>query len=397
MTEHRIPQDLIDKARAIDVGEVAARYGFALTSRQGEHVGPCPGCGGHDRFSVNTKSNVWRCRQGGGDPIGGDAVALVRHVEGCGFLRAIEIVTGQQFTPREPTPATQKRDDNEYREKERRRAYELWREGHAFADGGPVDAYLRRRGIAAAFARMPGAHCREHRDFPFWQPYTDAPVLQGRRAKVKWRIIHRGPAMLWPIVDAAGSFMGLHVTWLDPSTDNGKAEIFCPDTGEQLPAKKVRGSKKGGRIVLRTTSLDVGALAVGEGVESCLSWLSLGRHLPAFHGCGVETSVDLGNLAGRAARTVAHPVLNQTRRDGRVVAQRYPGPDPLIGEDQALLWSPPAGTKRLMLIGDADSEPYATRAALKRATARLDHLLDEIADDWPPAGHDFNSLLMETA
>lgn len=391
MTE-RIPQDAIDRAREIDVAEVAQRYGFATRPGGHEQVGPCPGCGGRDRFSVNTVKNIWRCRQGGGDPIGGDAVALVQHVEACSFPRAVEILLGRldDLKPRAAAAGTSV-DDNEFREKERRRAYQLWREGYPFPDGGHVARYLAQRGLDAALARMPGAHCREHEDFPFWQPFVDGPALPGRKAKVKYRIIHRGPAMLWPIVAPDGSFRGLHATWLDPNGPKGKAEIFCPDTGEQLPAKKVRGSKRGGRIVLRDNIRASEKLAVGEGVESALSWFAMkGRD----H--SLETSVDLGNLAGKAARTVPHPVLKQTRRDGREMPLRVPGPEPKADEDQAALWSPRAGVMRLTLIGDGDSDRVATKAAMLRARTRLMALdLDGLAVDWPPDAHDFNSLLME--
>lgn len=394
MTE-RIPQEAIDAAREIDVGQVASRYGFALTGVHGEQVGPCPGCGGRDRFSVNTKTNVWRCRQGGGDPIGGDAVALVRHVENCSFPRAMEILLGEidSLKPRRAAPPAA---DNEFREQERRRAFQLWREGRAFPDGGAVARYLAARGLDPALARLPGAHCREHDDLPYWQPHVDGPVLPGRKAKVRWRVVHRGPAMLWPITARDGHFIGLHATWLDPAGAKGKAEIFCPDTGEQLPAKKVRGSKKGGRIVLRDNIRASERLAVGEGIESVLSWFAMkGRD----H--SLETSVDLGNLAGKAARTVAHPTATFTRRDGREMKLRVPGPEPKPGEDQALLWAPHPGVMRLTLIGDGDSDPVATKAAMLRAKARLSTGVPpdpfDIVIDWPPAGHDFNSLLMSTA
>jgi len=394
MTAPHIPKEAIDKARAVDVAALAARYGFPLRAGEGEQVGPCPGCGGRDRFSVNPGKNLWRCRQGGGDPIGGDAVALVRHVEDCSFPRAVEILLGDldALKPRAEATGTA-REDNEFREKERRRAYQLWREGCPFPDQGAVADYLRLRGLDPDLARMPGAHCRQHDDLPYWQPYVDGPALPGRKAKVKWRVIHRGPAMLWPIVTSDRHFLGLHATWIDLGAPKGKAEIFCPDTGEQLPAKKVRGSKRGGRIVLRDAIRHVPGQAVGEGIESALSWFDLrGRDV------SLETAVDLGNLAGRAARTVAHPTLRMTRRDGRQMPVRVPGPDPRQGDDQSLLWVPHPGAGFLILIADGDSDRFATAAAMTRARSRLAGLAlaeADIAIDWPPPGHDFNSLQME--
>ncbi|MEP9397946.1 hypothetical protein [Mesorhizobium sp. KR2-14] len=158
MTEAaRIPQDVIDKARAFDVMAIAVRYGFTGRSggQHGEAIGPCPGCGGRDRFAVSTKKNLWSCRQGGGDPIGGDAVALIRHIENCSFPRAVEILTGDLSTvvPRADTAKTEA-DENVFREKERLRAFNIWREGRRFPDRGAVAAYLEARGLDIALARM---------------------------------------------------------------------------------------------------------------------------------------------------------------------------------------------------------------------------------------------------
>ncbi len=215
--------------------------------------------------------------------------------------------------------------------------------------------------------------------------------MDGRKARTKWRIIHRGPAMLWPITAPDGHFMGLHATWIDPSGENGKAEIFDPDTGEQLPAKKVRGSKKGGRIVLRDVMRSQPYAGVGEGIETVLSWARL-RDFPG----SLYSAVDLGNLAGRAARTIAHPTLKIPRRDGRQIPQRVPGPEPHPDDDPAKLFAPHPGTERLILLGDGDSDPIATKAAMQRAQARFEPTGIETSIDWAPSPHDFNSLLMQS-
>lgn len=383
--ETRIPQEAVDRARALDVAEIAARYGFAArASASGEAVGPCPGCGGTDRFSVNAKKNIWRCRQGGGDPIGGDAIALVQHVDRCGFGRAIEILTGEAATvaPRRD-PAKAEAEQNEFREKERRRAYALLRGTVPFPDDGAVARYLAGRGLSPDLARMDGARCREHADLPFWH------FCESRLGK-QWRVIHRGPAMVWPITGLDGHFLGLHATWIDPDTF-GKAEIFDPDTGEQLPAKKVRGSKKGGRIVLRLPAWrGCTTAAVGEGVESVLSW-----HAIADRDVALYSAADLGNLAGRAERTVAHPEKKIVRRDKRQMPVRVPGPTPKEGEDQSKLFAPDPGIDSLILLGDSDSDAFTTIAAMERARARLGSRGLDLSIDWPPDGHDFNSFLKE--
>lgn len=387
----RIPQEIVEQASGFDVYALAKRYGFnGAVGSSYEAKGPCPGCGGHDRFSINTKKNIWRCHQGGGGPIGGDAVALVRHVENCSFRRAVEILTGDlsAMLPRAQTPKAEP-EENAFREKERQRAYDLWREGRPFADRGPVASYLIGRGVDPRLARMAGAHCREHAEFPYWH-FVDIDPMHGGASRKAWRILHRGPAMLWPIVAPDGHFLGLHVTWLDTVGLKGKAEIFDPSSGEQLPSKKVRGSKKGGRIILRDVIRSEPDAAVGEGIESALSWLAMRN----FSG-SLYTSIDLGNLSGRAARTVAHPTRKIQRRDLRQMPARVPGPDPHPDDDPAKLFAPHPGTERLILIGDGDSDPFTTRAAMLRAQTRLAATGIDCPIDWPPEGHDFNSVLME--
>jgi phage/plasmid primase-like uncharacterized protein len=50
-------RDLIERARQADILAVAQRHGAKLRRvGGGEFVGPCPVCGGTDRFSVNTRN-----------------------------------------------------------------------------------------------------------------------------------------------------------------------------------------------------------------------------------------------------------------------------------------------------------------------------------------------------
>ena len=92
---------LIELARSADLQTIAAGYGVTLR-RAGvnEFVGPCPACGqGRDRFSINLRKRLWNCRQCG---VGGDAIALVRHIENVSFEEAIERLAGGSWEPSEP-------------------------------------------------------------------------------------------------------------------------------------------------------------------------------------------------------------------------------------------------------------------------------------------------------
>jgi CHC2 zinc finger len=79
------------EARSVRIEDEIARRGIRLQGRGSERVGPCPDCGGHDRFSINIKKQLWNCR---GCGYGGDVIALVRHLDGLSFGEAVRLLTG---------------------------------------------------------------------------------------------------------------------------------------------------------------------------------------------------------------------------------------------------------------------------------------------------------------
>jgi hypothetical protein len=79
------------QARAVQVEDEIARRGIKLKRTGMEHVGPCPKCGGEDRFAVNVAKQVFRCR---GCDIGGDVIKLVEHLDGVDFIAACTALTG---------------------------------------------------------------------------------------------------------------------------------------------------------------------------------------------------------------------------------------------------------------------------------------------------------------
>jgi phage/plasmid primase-like uncharacterized protein len=91
-----------------DILGVARNLGARLRRSGGEWIGPCPVCGGKDRFSISPSKGLWNCRRCG---VGGDAIDLVRHVTGASFNSAVELVDGSPSTrsqppPRRPPPPT---------------------------------------------------------------------------------------------------------------------------------------------------------------------------------------------------------------------------------------------------------------------------------------------------
>jgi phage/plasmid primase-like uncharacterized protein len=86
--------DLIERARQVDMVALAQHHDAKLVKSSAEFVGPCPICGGRDRFAINTKKRNWYCR---GCEKGGDVIALVQHITGCNFVGAIEVLTGHEW------------------------------------------------------------------------------------------------------------------------------------------------------------------------------------------------------------------------------------------------------------------------------------------------------------
>jgi hypothetical protein len=68
-------EEWIEEARAMPIGKaldiVAPHHAI---SRRTRFVGPCPGCGGTDRFSLNLKKNIFWCRKSAGPPRPGGRV-----------------------------------------------------------------------------------------------------------------------------------------------------------------------------------------------------------------------------------------------------------------------------------------------------------------------------------
>ncbi len=343
-------------------------------------IGPCPlhspNPAARDSTAFECDADGWVCAVCNA---GGDQIKLVMLREGIDFLAAIEGLGGIS----EPDPARAaelerqrqakrdqvERDNNIYRARERNTAFDIWQRGEKYA-GSPVEAYLRLRGLSTLPDRLPLRYAPEVAFF-----HGEAENEIGRKSR---RVIHRGPAMLAPIVDADGKFRAVHMTWLDLERPNGKALIKDPESGEELPAKKVRGSVAGNAIRLVDAPLlgppgngeaspaRNGTLFIGEGIETVLSvWLMLSRE-----GWGSLTrtafwaAVSLGNLGGRAVGTVPHPTL----KDGRGRPRKVQGPQPDFSAPGIAI---PDTLADVMLLGDGDSDRFNTQCALARASRRF--------------------------
>jgi hypothetical protein len=57
-----IPSHLIEQARSVPIEDVIEHRGVKLRGKSARY-GPCPQCGGDDRFGVNTTKQVFNCRR----------------------------------------------------------------------------------------------------------------------------------------------------------------------------------------------------------------------------------------------------------------------------------------------------------------------------------------------
>src|SRR5262252_7452061 len=102
-TEH---EAWIERARSVPIVQEIERRGIMLKRSGSERIGPCPNCGGTDRFSINTIKGVFNCR---GCNTGGDVIDLVIFLDHCGFEEACETLT------HEPKPNGHDGDGNVHR------------------------------------------------------------------------------------------------------------------------------------------------------------------------------------------------------------------------------------------------------------------------------------------
>ena len=236
--------------------------------------GPCPGCGGTDRFRYDDcdGAGTWLCSAGGGAPLAGDGFNLLEHVYGWSASEALHRVadalglregrTLPPAQPRRPAPAAQ--PDPAEIERTRARFNRLWRAAVALdhADAEPGRRYLAARGLGDLLDRgdLP-ADVRLHPSMPYWHPGPD-----GRPQRLA-----ELPAMAALVRAPDGSPAGLHTTWLRPD-GSGKARLTGPD-GTALDTRKLRtlapGATRGGAVRLYPPG--GGRLAIGEGLETCLA------------------------------------------------------------------------------------------------------------------------------
>jgi CHC2 zinc finger len=354
-----------------------------------EFCGPCPMDGGRDRFSLNTRKQVFNCR-GSDDGGKGDVIALCRHVTGCSFPEALERITGQ----RRPD-STRDETIDERAERLKKNALR-------------IEASRRRQEVEIAQAAVRARHEEEavskiiDRSVAIFGTHAESYVVERGLVISKrhapdlrfvdkleyWGVPDNGtkdlvllgavPALIALIRDVYGDVIGISQTFLDPK----EPRKWRPDGSHRNSPKKVRGKKQGGMIRLGRTG---SKLAIGEGWENPLAWWQMAQNY-IDPDVTLAAAVDIGNLCGGSLGKVQHPTANDP--DG--VRERMPSGLPDPDAPGVII---PDGVQEIILICDANSDGYKTAAFYRTAVNRFQDAGVKVDLAWPPAGYDWNDIL----
>jgi hypothetical protein len=234
---------------------------------------------------------------------------------------------------------------------------------------------------------------RFHPHFKYWH---QRPV-GGDERKKEFYVLFSGPVMMAAITGPDGAFLGLHVTYFDPTRSGKKIAIEDPyaepDEDGNLPLvvpKKIRGSKRNASIKLWQPP-EFDRLVIGEGWETTASVLLAEHGTERFERTAYWTSIDLQSMGGKAVETVAHPTLKN--KAGRPL--KVPGPVPDMNDEKAL--TIPDHVEEVLRLGDGDSDRFTAEQVMARADARWARPGRRQHTAWAPQGEDFNDILMGAA
>jgi hypothetical protein len=234
----------IEHARAVRIEGEIARRSIKLKRVGAELIGPCPKCGGRDRFGVHTKKQLWHCRNCG---VGGnDAISLVRHLDGCGFVGAIDTLAGDGATNQTPPAKREERDVYKDDQSKASKAAWLWSQRKPITEGTPPWLYLRKRAYRGPIPATLG----------YLPPRGLYPAAMIAAFGMTGECDEPG------IIGVPKSVTGVHLTRL--TLDGNKA----PNAAGE--AKLMRGVCKGAPIAISPPNNLMG-MAVTEGIEDGLT------------------------------------------------------------------------------------------------------------------------------
>ena len=159
----------IERARSVPIQDEVARRGIKLRRSGAELIGPCPACGGDDRFAINIRKQVFNCRGCGAK---GDVIDLVCFLDGCGFGAAKATLLGDSVRATNNTAKPKSHSDDD---QNLERADQIWRASSAL--GPEAITYFAERRIDINAAPDHGG-LRFHPHCPWGNGST--PAIIGR-------------------------------------------------------------------------------------------------------------------------------------------------------------------------------------------------------------------------
>lgn len=262
-------EDWKARAATADILQEAVARGAKLKRSGKEHTGPCPACGGVDRFSINPQKRIFNCR----GAVGGDVIGMVIHLDGVTFTQACEALTGEpppngrsrplsdaEKTARASAMAdararerAQQAEEARYQEDTREAAQRIWNASKPIA-GTLAEKYLNSRGIPTEQSRIERGLgvLRFHEGLP----YPGKPGLY--------------PALVCRVDDMSGNLCAVWRIFL--RVDGRKADVPNPKLG--------LGPAGGGAVRIGGNGRKIG---VAEGLESALgAWCLVNRAYPVW-------------------------------------------------------------------------------------------------------------------
>jgi hypothetical protein len=238
-----IAPHVIERARTVRIEDECARRGIHLRSAvRGavDRCGPCPVCGGTDRFSIHIHKQIFNCR---GCRIAGDVIKLVQHLDNCTFVSAVETLIGDDVRLQATPPANKQISDDYEREQHRKAAW-LWSRRQPII-GSIAEHYPRSRGITCPLPATLGF-------LPPQKP-DHRPAMIAAFGLCE----EPEPGLIIPPRNVGS----VHLTLLKPD-GSGKADVEKP--------KIIIGSPDNVPLVIAPAN-DLLGLAVCEGIEDALT------------------------------------------------------------------------------------------------------------------------------
>lgn len=266
----------------------------ALKKAGAELVGLCPfHAEKTPSFAVNDRKGVYFCHGCGS---GGDAIAFVMARQGLGFREAVELLEAegglrhlQAARPNPPDPKAAQREDLDKAAKVRR----IWEQAQPLKADGPVDRYLRGRGLLP-----PAEYGFGDPDGSAGWPSTlrYAPELWHGLEKVKM------PAMVAAMRRPDGMLGAVHRTYLKVTG------VGATKAGTERD-KAMFGEPKGTWILLAPIAA---AMLGSEGIETGFAAMQLFKRAGLAFGAragmaGTEPPFECSDFLYAADRNKTHP------------------------------------------------------------------------------------------